>query len=128
MVGAVDVVHSIAYIEDIGAGLATLGTHDEAFGRVWNLPHAPAQTLRASLAPAFAAAGKPEKIGVMSPLTLRIGGLFIPDAREVVEMLYEFSDPFVVDSSAIRAAFGIEPTPIAEGMKRTVEWAQRQAG
>jgi nucleoside-diphosphate-sugar epimerase len=122
LVGNVDVLHSIAYIEDIGAGLAALGTHEEAFGRTWMLPHAPALTLRESLAPAFEAAGLPEKLGVMSDLTLRIGGLFIPEAREVGEMLYEFTEPFVVDSSRIEGAFGLSPTPIAEGMQRTIAW------
>jgi nucleoside-diphosphate-sugar epimerase len=126
LVGSVDVPHSIAYIEDIGVGLAALGTHDEAFGRTWMLPHAPAQTLRESLAPAFEAAGLPEKIGAMSNLTLRIGGLFIPDAREVVEMLYEFTEQFVVDSSRIEKAFGLKATPIPEGMRRTVAWWKRQ--
>jgi nucleoside-diphosphate-sugar epimerase len=117
LVGSADVVHSYAYIEDVGRGLATLGTHDAAVGHVWNLPHAPALTGRQTLAPAFAAAGKPEKIGAIGPLTMRI-------ARESLEMLYEFTEPFVVDSGAIEREFGLTPTPLAEGMRRTVDWWQ----
>jgi nucleoside-diphosphate-sugar epimerase len=127
MIGSVDRPHSYAYIEDIGRGLATLGTHAEAFGQVWNLPHAPAKTARQSLAPAFAAAGKSERIGAMSALTLRIGGLFIPAARESVEMVYEFTEPFVVDSSKIERAFGLTPTPLVEGMRRTLTWMAARA-
>ena len=95
---------------------------DSAFGRVWNLPHAPALTGRESLAPAFKAAGKPEKVGAIGPLTMRIGALFMPVAKESLEMLYEFTEPFVVDSSAIEREFGLSATPLVEGMARTVEW------
>jgi nucleoside-diphosphate-sugar epimerase len=122
LVGSAHVLHSYAYIEDVGRALAALGTHDSAFGRVWNLPHAPALTGRESLAPAFAAAGKPEKVGAIGPLTMRIGALFMPVAKESLEMLYEFTEPFVVDSSAIEREFGLGATPMVEGMARTVEW------
>lgn len=127
LIGSADVPHSYAYIEDVGRGLATLGTHDRAFGRAWNLPHAPALTGRETLAPAFAAASLPPKVGTLSPFTVRIGALFMPIARESLEMLYEFTEPFVVDSSAIAAEFGLHATPIAEGMARTVLWFHGRA-
>jgi nucleoside-diphosphate-sugar epimerase len=128
LVGSADTVHSYAYIEDVGRALAKLGTTDAAFGRVWNLPHAPALTGRESIRPAFAAAGMPEKVGAIGPLTMRIGALFMPVAKESLEMLYEFTEPFVVDSSAIEREFGMSATPMAEGMKRTVEWFKSTAG
>jgi nucleoside-diphosphate-sugar epimerase len=128
MIGSVDQPHSYAYVEDIGRGLATLGLRTEAAGQIFNLPHAPARTARESLAPAFAAVGKPERIGAMSPLVLRIGGLFIPAAKESVEMVHEFTEPFVVDSGKIERAFGLEATPLDEGMRRTAEWFAAQAG
>jgi nucleoside-diphosphate-sugar epimerase len=127
LVGSADTPHSYAYIEDVGRALATLGTSDSAFGKVWNLPHAPALTSRGSLAPAFAAAGLPEKVGAIGPLMMRIGALFMPVARESLEMMYEFTEPFVVDSSAIEREFGLKPTPMAEGMARTVAWFQERA-
>jgi len=126
LVGSADVLHSYAYIEDVGRTLAVLGTSDSAFGRVWNLPHAPALTGRATIAPAFAAARKPEKVGDIGPVTMRIGALFMPVARESLEMLYEFTEPFVVDSSAIEREFGLRATPLDEGMRATVEWFRQR--
>ncbi len=64
----------------------------------------------------------PEKVGAIGPLTMRVGALFMPVAKESLEMLYEFTEPFVVDSSAIEREFGLSATPLAEGMARTVEW------
>jgi hypothetical protein len=104
-----------------------LGTRPEASGQVWILPHAPARTGRQTLAPAFAAAGLPEKVRVVGSLSLRMAGLFVPAARESIEMLYEFTEPFQVDSSKIQRAFGLAPTPIGEGMRRTVAWWQSRS-
>jgi nucleoside-diphosphate-sugar epimerase len=127
LVGSADVLHSYAFIDDVGRALATLGTSDAAFGRVWNLPHAPALTGRETLAPAFAAAGLPEKVGSIGPVKMRVGAIFMPVARESVEMLYEFTEPFVVDSSRFEREFGWSATPIDEGMTATVEWFRAKA-
>ena len=124
LLGSADMPHSYAYIEDVGRGLATLGTHAEAFGQVWHLPHAPARTGRESLAWAFSAADLPERISVIGPFMLRLGAIYLPEAREQLEMSYEFTEPFVVDSSAITRAFGLKATPLKIGMQRTVEWYQ----
>jgi nucleoside-diphosphate-sugar epimerase len=127
LMGNAETPHSYAYIEDVGRGLAVLGTRPEASGQVWILPHAPARTGRQTLAPAFAAAGLPEKVRVVGSLSLRMAGLFVPAARESIEMLYEFTEPFQVDSSKIQRAFGLAPTPIGEGMRRTVAWWQSRS-
>jgi hypothetical protein len=37
-------------------------------------------------------------------------------------VLYQFMGPWVVCSAAIESAFGLTPTPTAEGLKKTVEW------
>lgn len=127
LTGSAETLHSYAYIEDVGVAVATLGTSDRAFGEVWITPHAPARTGRDTLAPAFRAAGKKPRVSVMGVTTLRLAGLFIPDARESVEMMYEFTQPFVVDSGKIERSFGLTATPLEDGMRATAEWyAHRQ--
>ena len=122
VLGSADKVHSFAYIEDVARTAALLGCRPEATGRVWFTPHAPALTQRETLAPAFEYVGTQPRLRVMSGAVMRLGGLFIPEARAGVEMLYEFTEPFQVDSSATELAFGITATPIAEGMRRTVDF------
>jgi nucleoside-diphosphate-sugar epimerase len=114
--------HSYAYIEDVGRAAAVLGTQDEALGRVWLAPHAPAITQRAMIEEACRQLGIPPRIRVISPLMMRLAGLFVVGARESVEMLYQFTEPFVVSSAAIEGAFGLKPTPLAEGIRRTIDW------
>jgi nucleoside-diphosphate-sugar epimerase len=53
---------------------------------------------------------------------MRIGGLFIPEAREMIEMMYEFEKPFVVDSSKFTQTFGVQGTSVREAIKTTVAW------
>ena len=53
---------------------------------------------------------------------MRIGGLFIPEAKESVEMMYEFEKPFMVDSSKFEKTFGTRATPMREAIKETVAW------
>ena len=124
--GRADLPHSYAYIEDVGRAAAVLGTRDEALGRVWFAPHAEAATQQATVAEACRQFGIAPRVRVVSPLMMRLAGLFIPAARESVEMLYQFTEPFVVSSEAIETAFGLAPTPLAEGLRRTIEWWKKQ--
>lgn len=121
-VGNLDVPHSYTYIEDFGEALAILGERDEALGQVWHVPNAPTLTTREILTLAFQIAGQPAKISTMGKMMMRIGGLFIPEARETVEMMYEFEKPFVVDHQKFERAFGNHATPFAEGLRVTLAW------
>jgi nucleoside-diphosphate-sugar epimerase len=67
------------------------------------------------------------KTSGMGLLMMRIGGLFVPQAREMVEMMGQFTRPFVVDSRRIQRDLGVMPTPLEEGMARTVAWYRERA-
>jgi nucleoside-diphosphate-sugar epimerase len=70
----------------------------------------------------YEALQQPPKMGALGKTMLRLGGIFIPAAREVVEMMYEFEKPFVVDSSKFTKMFGMQGTPVREAIKQTVAW------
>jgi len=53
---------------------------------------------------------------------MSIGGLFIPEAKETVEMMYEFDKPFIIDSGKFEKTFGMKATPLREALKETVRW------
>jgi hypothetical protein len=42
--------------------------------------------------------------------------------REIIEMLYEFEEPFVVDHAKFERAFGERATPLREAIGETVRW------
>jgi nucleoside-diphosphate-sugar epimerase len=123
-VGRLDQPHTFTYAPDFGKTLATLGTHDEALGQVWHVPSNPPVTQAELMALVGDAVGKPVKVLRGTAPILWLVGLRNPDARELIEMLYEFDRPFVMESQKVQRAFGIEPTPLREAVGATVEWAR----
>jgi nucleoside-diphosphate-sugar epimerase len=120
--GDADMPHSYAYIEDVAATAVAAGDTDGALGRVVFTAHATPRTQRDVITEAAGIAGVTPKVNVMSPFMLGIAGIFVPDAREMGEMMYEFTKPFVVDSSASQALLNTSPTPMSEGLVRTIDW------
>lgn len=126
VVGNPDVLHSYTYIEDFGAAMALVGCDTSTFGEVWHAPTAPPWTQRQLVEKAFEIAGMPPKISATNAWMMRLGGLFIPEARESVEMMYEFEKPFILDSSKFSKRFGKEATTHEAGLEGTVRWYQEK--
>lgn len=120
--GDIDTRHTLTFTDDFAKALVILGERDEALGQAWHVPNAPTVTLREYITLVFKAAGQPLKIGAVSPLMMRMAGLFSTGAREMGEMMYEFTADFVVDHSKFARAFGDHATPLSESVKQTVEW------
>lgn len=111
LLGRADQPHTWTYTGDVAALLAVVGTDERAFGRAWHVPSAAARTQ------AEVIADLASELGVVAPrirtagaLQLRLGGLFSPSLKELAEMLYEFDRPFITDSTAAQATFGLSPT------------------
>ena len=60
----------------------------------------------------------------MSPLLLKVAGLFLPEAKELPEMMYQWRAPFVLDDTAFRARFGAAPTALEPAVAATIAWAR----
>ena len=120
--GSAAMPHSFAYIEDVGRAAAALGTNDAALGSAWIAPHDAPLTQGEMVAAAARVLGTEPRVSVVSPLMMRLAGIFIPEARASVEMMYQFTAPFVVDSRRIEAAFKLSATPVGVGIERTVSW------
>jgi nucleoside-diphosphate-sugar epimerase len=123
--GDIDLPHTYTFINDFGKALAVLGANDLALGQIWHVPNAGTVTTRQFLTMACETAGQKPRIGAMGTTMLRLAGLFIPPAREMVEMMYEFEQPFEVDHSKYARAFGDHATPLPEALRRTLDWYSR---
>ena len=129
VIGDPDLPHTYTYMPDIGTALANLGERDEALGETWHIPAAATVTTREYLQLLADAAGAGElRLQRVPKLMLRAVGLFNPAARETVEMLYEFEEPFILDHSRYVATFGDHSTPLEEAATATVEWYRRHEG
>ncbi|MEW5872738.1 MAG: NAD-dependent epimerase/dehydratase family protein [Chloroflexota bacterium] len=121
-VGSLDLPHTYTYIDDFGEALAVLGERPEALGQAWHVPNPETLTQRQLITLIFDDLGLPPKMSGMGSLMMRLGGLFVPAARESVEMMYEFEKPFIVDDSRYRRTFGGSATPLRHAIRHTVDW------
>jgi nucleoside-diphosphate-sugar epimerase len=123
LIGRTDIPHTHTYVRDFGRALVILGERDEADGQAWHVPNDQPRITQAELVRMFAEeAGVEPKISSMGKLMMAIGGLFIPAAKESVEMMYEFEKRFIIDSNKFEKTFGMKATPLREAIKETVVW------
>ena len=123
LIGNIDAPHTHTYISDFGKALVILGERPEADGQPWHVPNDnPHVTQREMLKMVAQEMGIEPKMSAMGKTMMRIGGLFIPEAKEQVEMMYEFEQPFIVDSNKFEKTFDMKATPMREAIKETVAW------
>lgn len=122
LIGRMDQPHTFSYVVDFGKLLATLGTHDESFGQIWFTPSPPPVTQAEFVKLLEAELGTPVKFMLGGPLMMRVLGIFDPMIRETVEMMYEWMQPFVVDTSKAEKAFGWHATSLQQAIKETIAW------
>jgi nucleoside-diphosphate-sugar epimerase len=122
VLGDPDRPHTYTYVPDIGEGLALLGDHPDASGQVWHLPNDPdTRSTRQLVDIAYRHAGHPRgRLRRLPPVLLRAIGMVNPTMRELVEMQYQFEEPFVVDSSKITNKLGVEATPVEDALAETL--------
>ena len=122
VLGDPDQPHTYTYIPDIGEGLAVLGEHPDAPGQVWHLPNDPDTcTTRQLVDLVYRHAGQGRaRLRRLPPLLLRTLALFNPTVRELLEMQYQFEEPFIVDSSKIADKLGVQATPIELALGHTL--------
>lgn len=125
VMGALDLPHTYTYINDFGEALATIGERDEALGQAWHVPNPPTLTQRELVTLFFEEAGLEPRFTVMGKFMMMAGGLFIPAAKEMVEMAYEFEKPFIVESHKFVKTFGNIATPHDTAIKETIAWYRK---
>jgi len=133
LMGRTDQPHSWTYTGDAAALLAIAAQDERAWGRPWHVPTNPPRTQAQVIADLAQAMGVPApRIRTAGAGMLRTVGLFNRPAAELVEMLYEFDRPFILDSSLTEQTFGLKPTPwdeiIVETLRRNGVAVAENAG
>jgi nucleoside-diphosphate-sugar epimerase len=112
VLGAADQPHSWTAPADVARLMAVVATDDQALGRAWHVPSNPPRTQREIVGDIAAALGvAPPKVSSIPGPIVRVLSFVNPVIREVVRAGYQFQAPFVIDDSAARSTFGLEPTP-----------------
>lgn len=122
VLGNPDQPHTYSFIPDIGEGLAVLGEHPDAPGQVWHLPNDPdTHTTRQLVDIVYRLAGQSRtRLRQVHPLLLRALALTNPTVRSLLEMQYQFDEPFIVDSSRISTELGARATRLEQAIEQTL--------
>lgn len=115
-----DAPHSWTATTDVARLLVALADDESAWGRPWHVPTPPPLSIRALAELAASIADAPAaRVSRMPAALLWTVGLFVPAAREMRELRYQFDRPFLLDSSAATTHFALDPTPTAEALRET---------
>ncbi|MFC4059476.1 NAD-dependent epimerase/dehydratase family protein [Planomonospora corallina] len=122
-IGDPDRPHSWTYVPDVARALVAAAADDRSWGRAWHVPTNPASTYRELAGRLCALAGVPRpEVRAMPHWLLRTAGAFSPVLGELEELRYQFTRPFVLDSTDFQRTFGLAPTPMDEALTATIAW------
>ncbi len=127
LLGRLDQPRTFTYAPDFGHALADVGlAGSSVYGRAWHVPSSVPVTQAQLLETVERELGGKTKRLVAGPLMVRLLGLFKPDVAEMVEMMYEWTKPFVMDSGDFSRTFGWQATPLEIAVRETLLWARGQ--
>lgn len=116
-------IHTFTYTPDAGRTVAIAGNTASAYNQTWHALTSPEKiTGDDYIRMAYEILNKQYKSPqVMSKFGVRLVGLFIPVLREFVEMMYQFENEYIFDSSKAEKAFNVKATPYKQGILETLK-------
>jgi nucleoside-diphosphate-sugar epimerase len=97
---------------DVARLLIEVASSERAWGHAWHVPTNAPRTQNQVIDDLADAAGVPHvRVSQLSPAIVRLLGLVNRAIRELEETAYQRDRSFVIDDSAARTTFLIEPTP-----------------
>ncbi len=120
--GDIHKIHTYTYTPDAAKATALLGNTPDAYNQVWHLPTSKEKLTTRQWIELFAQEMnvKP-KIQAVPTWMIHILGLFIPVMREFPEMMYQYEQDYIFDSSKYENRFGAFATAPSAGVKAMVE-------
>jgi len=125
--GRLDMPHTYNYLPDVGWGLVTLAENDASLGEIWHLPAADPLTGRQFIEAICEELHRPARMRALPGFVVRLAGLVSPLMREVVEVMYQFERPWLMDASKFTKAFGSRITPHRDAIRATLAALQQHS-
>ncbi len=123
-----DVEHNFTYIDDAAEATLLMVRDPKAYGKVFHVS-GPTITARKFIEEIFHSTGNRAVIKVLSRNLIRAVGIINSNARGLVELLYEYEDPYVIDDTRLLKEFpNFSHTSYNVGIRRTVDWFKNKLG
>jgi nucleoside-diphosphate-sugar epimerase len=120
--GDISKIHTYTYTPDAAKATAILGNTADAYNQVWHVPTTKEKITNFDWIGLIAKElNKEPKVQTVPTWMLHALGLFIPMMKEFPEMVYQYENDYIFDSSKFEKRFGINATSPKDGIKRTLE-------
>jgi nucleoside-diphosphate-sugar epimerase len=123
----VNKLHSFTFIPDAARGTAILGNTPDAYNQVWHLP-----TIKEPLSGQqwieliAKEVGVKPKYQILSKNMMGILGLFVPILKELKEMVYQYEQDYVFNSSKFEERFQYIPATPSEAVAYVVRELKKE--
>ncbi len=125
--GNINKIHTYTYTPDAARATALLGNTIDAYNQIWHVPTTKEKLTNLQWIQLIAQELKVEpKIQTVPVWMIKILGLFIPIMREFPEMMYQYEQDYIFDSTKFEKRFNIEATTPKEGIKTLIEGLRTQ--
>ena len=115
-------IHTYTYTPDAARATALLGNTPDAFNQTWHMPTTREKITGHQWIELFEQQlGLKPGIQKVPNWMLHLLGLFIPVMREFPEMMYQYDQDYIFDSSKFEKRFGYMVTSPQDGVKAMVE-------
>ena len=123
VLGSLDQPHSWTYVPDLAAAMIIAADRADLHGRVLHAPTNPPLTQREVVTAIAAETGHAvPRWGSSRAGRPRLVGLVHTETRELAQMDYQFTRPFVMDSRRSEELLGLQPTPMPTVVRETADW------
>lgn len=120
-IGKANKIHTFTYTPDAGKCVAMLGNNPNAFNQTWHtLTSKERITGEGYVRIACEILNRNYKLQSLPKFGVQLIGLFVPILREFVEMMYQFEQDYIFDSTKFEKEFGVQATSYKEGIAATL--------
>lgn len=122
VLGRKDQPHTFTDVLDVARMLIAAAADESAHGQIWLVPSNAPRTQMQALTDVMAAVGRPApKVSQIPDVVFAAMSKAMPLMRELRDLSYQWTAPYVVDDSAARQHFAMEPTPWAEVCRQSAD-------
>ena len=112
VLGDINVKHTWTYPIDVARLMQIVASDSRAWGKAWHVPSNEAKTQNEVVSELASAAGVSNpKLSSVPTVIWNLIALFNPLMRALKETAYQMQRPYILDDSAARQTFGMQPTP-----------------
>lgn len=120
--GNIDKVHTYTYTPDAAKATALLGNTADAYNQEWHVPTTKERLTNREWISLIARELETEpRIQSVPEWMIKMIGIFVPIMKEFPEMLYQYEQDYIFDSSKFEKRFGMAATPPEEGIRNLIK-------